>query len=45
MRMGERYRNGEGVPKDLKKARDYLVKAATAGESKAQEELANLPSK
>ena len=30
LRMGERYRDGDGVPKDLSKAREYLSKAATA---------------
>lgn len=32
LRMGERYRDGDGVPKDLAKARDYLTKAAAADE-------------
>jgi len=27
LRMGERYRDGDGVPKDLAKARDYFAKA------------------
>lgn len=42
MRMGERYRDGEGVPKDLAKARDYLSKAVTAGEPSAADELSRL---
>jgi len=43
-RMGERYRDGDGVPKDLQKAKDYLVKAAAAGSSEATNELAQLNS-
>lgn len=39
LRMGERYRDGEGVPKDLTKAKDYLKKAASAGSSTAESEL------
>jgi len=42
LRMGERYRDGEGVPKDLAKARDYLSKAAAAGEPSAADELSRL---
>ena len=42
LRMGERYRNGEGVPKDLTKARDYLTKAAAAGSPSADTDLKNL---
>jgi len=45
LRMGERYRDGEGVPKDLDKARDYLTKADAAGSPSAAEELKNLPVK
>ena len=41
-RMGERYRDGEGVDKDLAKAKDYLQKAADAGDPSAQEELKRL---
>jgi TPR repeat protein len=41
--MGERYRDGEGVPKDLSKARDYLTKASAAGSPSADNELKNLP--
>ena len=42
-RMGERYRDGDGVEKDLAKSRDYLQKAADAGSSIAKEELSKLP--
>jgi len=42
LRMGERYRDGDGVEKDLGKAREYLQKAADAGSPTAKEELANL---
>jgi hypothetical protein len=44
LRMGERYRDGDGVEKDLAKARDYLQKAADAGSPTAKEELSKLPS-
>jgi len=43
LRMGERYRDGEGVPKDLTKASDYLQKAAAAGDPTAADELKKLP--
>jgi TPR repeat protein len=39
LRMGERYLNGEGVPKDLDKAREYLTKAAQAGSAEAGAKL------
>ena len=42
LRMGERYRDGDGVPKDLAKARDYLTKAVAAGEPSAADELSKL---
>ena len=42
LRMGERYRDGEGVTKDLFKARDYLTKAAAAGSPTAADELVKL---
>jgi hypothetical protein len=42
LRMGERYRDGDGVPKDLAKARDYFSKAAAAGEPSAADELSKL---
>lgn len=41
-RMGERYRDGDGVARDLPKAREYLTKAVAAG-APAQAELAALP--
>ena len=41
-RMGLRYLKGEGVPKDLDKARDYLSKAAAQGNEDAAAELARL---
>ncbi len=41
LRMGERYRDGDGVAKDTAKARDYLTRAAAAGSVTATEELAN----
>jgi hypothetical protein len=44
-RMGERNRDGDGVPKDLVKAKDYLTKAAAAGSVEATNELAQLNSK
>ena len=44
LRMGERYRDGEGVEKDLAKARDYLTKATAAGSPTAADELKNFPS-
>lgn len=43
LRMGERYRDGEGVAVDLKQAREYLQKAAAAGSPTAADELAALP--
>lgn len=43
LRMGERYRDGDGVPKDLTKARDYLTKAAASGSVTAADELKKLP--
>lgn len=42
LRMGERYRDGEGFDKDLAKAKDYLTKAAASGSPTAQSELAAL---
>jgi hypothetical protein len=42
LRMGERYRDGDGVPKDLAKARDYFEKAVAAGSPSAAEELSKL---
>ena len=42
LRMGERYRDGDGVLRDLKKAREYLQKAADAGSDTAKAELQNI---
>lgn len=42
LRMGERYRDGDGVPKDVVKACNYLTKAAAAGSPTAKEELSKL---
>jgi hypothetical protein len=42
LRMGERYRDGDGVPKDLNKARDYLTKTTAAGSPTAADELSKL---
>jgi TPR repeat protein len=42
LRMGERYRDGDGVPKDLAKARDYFAKAVAAGSPSAADELSQL---
>jgi len=43
LRMGERYRDGDGVAQDLPTARAYLTKAATAGSPSAQAALDKLP--
>ena len=40
--MGERYRDGDGVPKDLDKAREYLTKAIAAGSPTAANALSKL---
>lgn len=42
-KMGIRYENGDGVDKDLTKARDLLGKAAAQGNKDAATELAKLP--
>lgn len=42
LRMGEFYRDGNGVPKDLDKAREYLAKASAAGSPDAADELSKL---
>lgn len=39
LRMGERYRDGDGVDKDLIKAKDCFTKATAAGSPSAQTEL------
>jgi TPR repeat protein len=43
LRMGERYRDGDGVAKDLAKARMYLLQAQYGGNLTASNELASLP--
>lgn len=43
MRMGERYRDGEGVEKDPAKARAYLEKAVASGSIDAKAALDALP--
>ena len=42
LRMGERYRDGDGVDKDLAKAKEYFKKAVAAGSPTAAEELSKL---
>ena len=42
LRMGERYRDGDGVVRDLPTARAYLAKAAAAGSPSAQSALDKL---
>lgn len=42
LRMGERYRDGDGVPKDLAKARQYFTKAVAAGAPDADKALSKL---
>lgn len=42
--MGLHYLNGDGVPKDVEKARDMFSKAASQGNTDASAELAKLPS-
>jgi TPR repeat protein len=42
LRMGERYLTGDGVAKDIFKARDYLQRAAEQGSQTAAEELNRL---
>ena len=41
-RLGEVYRDGDGVEKDLAKAKDYFAKAAAAGNQDAAKALAKL---
>jgi TPR repeat protein len=43
LRMGERYRDGDGVETNLDKARDYFTRAAAAGDLTASNELVALP--
>ena len=42
LRMGERYLAGDGVAKDIFKARDYLQRAAEQGSQTAVNELNRL---
>ena len=42
LRMAERYRDGDGVEKDLTKAKEYFNKAIAAGSPTAAEELKEL---
>lgn len=42
MRMGRRYLDGEGVPRDESKARDYLTRAARQGDPSAAAGLESL---
>jgi len=42
-RLGEMYRDGEGVARDLQKSREWLVKAANQGEKDAATDLSELP--
>jgi uncharacterized protein len=44
LRMGERYRDGDGVEKDLFKAREFLTAAANQGSVGASNALQKLPS-
>jgi hypothetical protein len=41
-RMGEHYRDGDGVPRDLDKAREYFTKAVAAGSPSAADALSKL---
>jgi TPR repeat protein len=43
LRMGERYRDGDGVETNLMMAHAYLTRAALAGDQTASNELAQLP--
>lgn len=42
-RIGQYYRDGAGVRRDLRKAREWLAKAAAQGQKDAAKELAQLP--
>jgi hypothetical protein len=44
LQMGLRYRDGDGVPRDLNKARDWLQKAAAQGVTEASNALTKLSS-
>lgn len=41
-RMGERYRDGDGVPKDTAKAKEFFGKAAAQGHAEAKSAMARL---
>jgi TPR repeat protein len=41
-RLGEMYRNGQGVEKDLKSASEWLRKAASQGNENARRNLAEI---
>jgi len=41
-RMGEHYRDGDGVPRDLDKACEYFTKAVAAGSPGAADALSEL---
>ena len=43
LRMGERYRDGDGVAQDLRLAREWFAKAAAQGDKHAALELQKLP--
>jgi hypothetical protein len=45
LRMGQRYRDGDGVARDLRLAREWLAKSAAQGDKTAQRELGELPEK
>jgi outer membrane protein assembly factor BamB len=42
LRMGQRYRDGDGVAKDMSKAREYFAKAAAQGDTDAARALENM---
>jgi hypothetical protein len=42
LRMGEHYRDGDGVPQDLNKAREYFSRALAAGSPSAADALSKL---
>ena len=42
--LGKQLLNGEGVPKDEQKGREWLEKAAAQGHAKAKAALQSLPS-
>jgi len=43
LRMGQRYRDGEGVATDMVMARSWLSKSAYQGHAQARKELSELP--